>query len=213
MSPSQASDLGPGSRSRRRRTLVVVVVAVVLLLAGGGAAVLALTGDEPEGGSDAASSTTPEEGPTGGVAVPTTVVRVAGELRPAAERRLAKEVRSLVEEYVADAYVDKRTGFPGFSDKARRLARRDADVTTGRRLGGGEVELRSGRVRVSVLSPRPRQPVGATAAVRLVLDSEAGPPRGTTVTGQLLLTPSARGWRVFGYDLAMSGVGDGRSDR
>lgn len=211
MSSPHASDDASRPPARSRRTLVVALVAVVVLLLGGGAAVLALSGDE----EDAPTATEPgepaDEKGDPGVAVPTRVVRVAGKLYPAVERRLAKQLRVLLEEYVEDAYVGRGKAFPGFTDKARRLARRDADVTTGRRLGAGDGEppvLRSGRVRVAVLSPRPRQPVGATAAVRLVLTADGSR---STVTGQLHLTPTRRGWQVFGYELAMSGAG-GRVD-
>jgi hypothetical protein len=196
----------------RRAVLVVLLLSTVVLLLGGGAAVLALSGEQPDGsdGADGADGAQPgraHRSAAGGVAVLTRLVRVAGALHPAAERRLVKEVRILVEEYVEDAYVGKGTTFPGFTDEARRLARRDADVTTGRGLGGREreIRLRSGWARVSVLSPRPREPVGATAAVRLVLAAEGSSTTRSTVTGQLMLTRSARGWRVFGYDLAVAG--------
>jgi hypothetical protein len=199
MSSPHASPDAQGSGGGRRRVLLVLLA--VLLLLGVVTAALALPGEEQESSEPRREAA---QSGAGDVVVPTRVVRVAGERRPAAQRRLVKQVRALVEEYVDDAYVERRRAFPGFTDKARRLARRDADVTTGRRLGGGDVVLRSGWARVSVLSPRPRNPLGATAAVRLELAAEGGSPTRSTVTGQLLLTPSARGWRVFGYDLAMS---------
>ncbi len=178
----------------------------LLLIVGGVVAVLSLTGDEaPEKRAEVAAEGG-DDGPTeAAVSVQTRVVRVAGRLRPAAERRLTRQVRSTLERFVTDAYVEGRRDFPGFTDQARRLAKRDADVTTSRRLSGGdEVAVRSGRARLSVLSPTPRRPVGVTASVRVVLDAEASR-RPVTVTGRLLLTPVARGWRVFGYDLAASG--------
>jgi len=198
-SPHASPSAEPATRRSRRPWLVGLVVLAVLLL-GGGAAVLALTGDERGGdGGD-------EAGEGSAVVVRTRVVRVAGTLAPATERRLVRDVRSVVEEYVDDAYVEGRTRFPGFTDEARALAHEDADVTTGRRLGD-EVVLRSARVQVSVVSPRARIPAGATATLRLVLDQGGG--TGTaTVTGRLLLTPAAGGWRVFGYDLATSADGE-----
>jgi hypothetical protein len=204
MSRPHSSREGRNGRPTRRAVVTAAAVAL-LLIVGGVVAVLALTGeDAPEKAAEVAADG--GDAPTeAAVSVQTRVVRVAGRLRPAAERRLTRQVRSLLERFVTDAYVEGRRDFPGFTDRARRLAKRDADVTTGRRVSGaGEVALRSGRARLSVLSTAPRRPVGVTASLRVVLDAETSR-RPVTVTGRLLLTPVARGWRVFGYDLAASG--------
>jgi hypothetical protein len=138
------------------------------------------------------------------------VIGTGGRLSPPFRRRVAGEVSGLVERYVDAAFVEGargRAAYPGFTPAARKLAVRDRGVLGSAGLGGGSLTPRSGSARVTVLSPG-RRPVGATARVRIRLRQEgpAGARRGRDVVlrGRLVLTPTERGWRVFGYDLARS---------
>jgi hypothetical protein len=85
-------------------------------------------------------------------------------------------------------------------------------VLTNAEVGTGleQVEIVERVVRVDVVAPKGR-PAGATARVkvRLVLGGldaaeggDADGQRTDVVSGRLLLTPTAGGWRIFGFDLA-----------
>lgn len=193
MPPAHAS---PSGRRGSRRVVALVGALLVLVAVAGFVLLDRGVPSGLPGGSDEGS----------GVLVDTEVTRVAGPLPRSERDALRDEVRGLVEEYVESAYVDGATDFPGFTGGARRLALEDADVTTARRLpGDGRVELLAGRSRVAVLATTRQGADGATAAVRLVLRPVGGGKADeATVTGRLLLTPTADGWRIFGYDLALA---------
>jgi hypothetical protein len=56
------------------------------------------------------------------------------------------------------------------------------------------------RASFSVVAPRGRA-VGATARIHLEVQRGGRPLR---IDGRLLLTPTKRGWQIFGYDLTRS---------
>ncbi|KRB72810.1 hypothetical protein ASE01_22505 [Nocardioides sp. Root190] len=133
--------------------------------------------------------------------------KVQGRLDTAAAQSVVTEVTAVVDSWIDGGLggdyprTDFGDGFSGFTEDARALAEKRSAVLTNADLGAdlGEVELVERVVRVDVAAPKGR-PVGATARVRvrLVLDGD----RTDVVSGRLLLTPTAEGWQVFGFDLA-----------
>lgn len=157
----------------------------------------------------------------GGLDVRTRVTRVAGALSDTRRRQLSRSARTLVTDYVEAAYLDGNDDgnavLPGFTLAARRLARRDLDVLSAAGFPGADsVRARSARpaqVYVAAVAANGRA-VGATARVSIHLavtrDGATAPAR---LRGRLLLTPTDRGWRIFGYDLALSGAGAGSTKK
>lgn len=168
------------------------------------------------GKAQAPPSSSPSPSTTSTPAAPlkvrSVVTRVVGDLRPAAQKHLAAQAGAVVGTYLEAAFV--RAGgppagaraFPGFTPEARALAQRHRDVLTGTSYAGASgVTPRHGTAYVNVVSPHGRA-VGATVQVDLALSVTAdGRTRPVAVSGRLLLTPTARGWRIFGFDLSQSG--------
>lgn len=100
---------------------------------------------------------------------------------------------------ISGAYVD-------FTDRARQQARREAEVTSAAGFSQDveSVEVTRRVVRVDVVA-HDREPAGATARVRLVLETTGEMERTVRVRGRLFLTPTGDGWKVFGYDLTQGG--------
>jgi hypothetical protein len=170
------------------------------------------------GHGDTRSQGPPQSGSASPVAVAplkvrSGVTRVVGQLAPDARTRLAGRAGSLVKAYFQAAFLDPRAGqaagplaFPGFTPGARALAERDHDVLTGAPYAGADrVSPRGGTAYFNVLAPN-GHPVGATVRVGLTLSvTDGGRTRPVAVSGRLMLTPTAHGWRIFGYDLSQSG--------
>ena len=127
------------------------------------------------------------------------VTRVAGPLTDVRRDRVARRARAVVAGYLESAFLRTGDPFRAFTGEARRAARSDGELLTGSR----GVELRRAHAWFSVAAPGGR-PVGLTARVLVEL---ADGRRAESVTGRLLLTRTADGWRVFGYDLARSDRG------
>jgi hypothetical protein len=193
------------ARSARR----VAVLAVLLLVTGVLAGCVGHGGSTDRRAPEAGSSVAPATAP---LRVRAAVTRVAGRLHASARKRVAARARSLVTTYLHSAFLGaegppRGTGaFPGFTPAARTMAQRDREVLTGAAYAGADrVVPRSARVKVNVVAPGGRA-VGATAWVRLALAvTSGGHARSVDVAGRLLLTPTAHGWRIFGYDLSQSG--------
>ena len=188
------------------RALVLVgLTAVALVIAA--ATGLADHRIDPEPGRLATVARAPDRA---AAVEPTVVTRgvVTGRL---AEHRRHKTVDQVAE--VVDGWLDggftsvayPRTRFAGaydgFTSAARPAARRDGDLLTNRVLGARieAVTVRRRTVRVDLLATKGR-PRAATAHVLLRFDT-ASPDRRVTVRGRVLLLPTPRGWRIFGYDV------------
>ena len=100
---------------------------------------------------------------------------------------------------ISGAYV-------GFTDRARKQAVGDAELTSAAGFSQqvDAVEVKRRVVRVDVVA-HDREPAGATARVRLVLETTGEVERTVRVRGRLFLTPTGDGWKIFGYDLTQGG--------
>jgi hypothetical protein len=198
----------PGTRGRIARRLAGAAAAVTTLATvtgcfGGGDH---HSSPAPSGGSASSAVTAPLHVRSG-------VTRIVGELSPAARQRLGARAGGLVAAYFRAAFLHPATHaagralFPGFTAAAAALAERDRRVVTGAAYAGADqVTPRNGTAYVTVLAPKGHL-VGATVRVSLALDVPVKGKRDRVrVRGRLLLTPTKRGWRIFGYDLSQSGL-------
>lgn len=177
-----------------------------------GLAIAVLMGFAACSGEDEKPAPKPESSATPApstVATDTALGKVHGALPKARADRVVADVTSLVEGWSAKAFegeyprTDFGDAFTGFTAGARALAVKPtsllSNVAVGGRLDSSRVARRV--VRVDVLAPQGKV-AGATARVRLVVQLSAGSMDRTQVlTGRLLLTPTAAGWRVFGFDV------------
>jgi hypothetical protein len=139
---------------------------------------------------------------------------VRGELRPAARAQLRARLGRAIGTWMETGFVagehprrDFSSAFASYTPRAAALARRQRAVTTNVTLAPELVEaVPTGRVaNVSALAVGGRV-VGATAQVLLVLVGarDDGTQVELAVRGRLDLTPTAQGWKVFGFDLTRS---------
>jgi hypothetical protein len=141
------------------------------------------------------------------------IARLSGHLPKAATRDLTHRLGRVVATWInggflAGDYPRKHfVGYASFTRDAARLARRDAAVTSNVQLGPRwtQVVPTRQRVRLFVFAPGHR-PSGATADVQLVMvgAGSTGATSELAVTGQLYLTKTGSGWRIFGFDLHRS---------
>jgi hypothetical protein len=131
--------------------------------------------------------------------------------------RLAADDRALIEALHREGagWAEERVrrlGLLAGSEEAQRWAdeadRFEPVLRTYDRYGNrvDEVEATRRRLTVDVLSPR-NEPSGATARVVLRMDLSGEVERTARIRGRLFLTPTPRGWRVFGYDVQRDRVG------
>lgn len=177
---------------------------------GAAAAVLVLAGCSGDG--DGGSGEGGGDGRSGGesasptVATDAQVGKVRGTLKNGPAEQALAEVTAVVDAWIDAAFggdyprTDFTAAFAAFTKDARALAEKQAGVLTNADLGGelAAVEITERKVRVDLVGTG-RKPAGATARVDVGLDlGDAGADR---VTGRLLLSPSADGWQVFGFDV------------
>jgi len=188
-----------------RRRLAVPVVALALLAG-------ACSGDDDD-------SSAPE--PTNQSGAPTLkqqpanldvkIARVSGALPTADAKAVSKRLGNVVATWFNGGFLSgdyPRSSFSGydaaFTPGAAKLAQRDSGVTTNAQLGSQWVEVVPTRqvVRLYVFAPGHRVS-GATARVELVMvgADEGGSASELAVTGELYLTKTKAGWRIFGFDL------------
>ena len=179
------------------------------------AALLALTlatgacsgeSEDPAAPTTSASTSAPPE-----PEIRTTVElgRITGRLPGPARKRLAHDVREVVDGWMEAAYLSgdyPRRAFdeswPGFTRGARDEAHRDRALMSNQDIGAKVQEVRAKRrhLRLDVLAVN-QHPVGVTARVLLVFATTGRVERAVRVQGRLYLTRTERGWRVFGYDI------------
>lgn len=134
--------------------------------------------------------------------------KVKGPLSPPRRAEVVRDVTAVVDAWSTKAYggdyprTDFADAFAAFTPYARALALKRTSLLSNA-AAGGELEtatIARRVVRVDVLAPRGRV-AGATARIRIVLDLSGPTDRREVVTGRLLLSPTAKGWRVFGFDV------------
>lgn len=135
--------------------------------------------------------------------------KVTGTLPRDARRRLADQVRQVVDGWARAAYLggdyprrDFSDSWPGFTSGAKELAHRDRALMSNEDIGDriDGVEARRSRVRLDVLAVK-KHAVGVTARVLLGFHTTGKVERDVRVQGRLYLTHTPRGWQVFGYDV------------
>ena len=166
--------------------------------------------DEPASGPSATSAAPAAEEVRTRVRIGT----VSGRLPPQARKRVVARAGEVVVGWAEAAYLsgdyprrDFRDSWPGFTRDAARRARVDRALMSNQRLGEriDGVEPRLVRVRLDVLAPRGRA-VGVTARVSFRFATTGEVERDVRVRGRLFLTPTDRGWKVFGYDVTRGAV-------
>lgn len=200
---------GPPRRPGGGRTLLVLPATILLGLT--------LAGCSGDTADDGGSRTAWSDARATALEVRTTVSRVQGGLSRVQRARIERRTAQLLERYLSAAYLHQRAGkghrraFPGFTPGARELALRQVGITADGAFPRAEdVRPRGAVAYVSVVAPEGR-PAGATARVFLKLDVARGErSRLLQLRGLLLLTPTAKGWRIFGYDLALDPVRRGK---
>ena len=163
--------------------------------------------DEPAGQGSSSAADVPN------VATKVSIGRVAGELDARRRAQLKESVAEVVDGWIDAAYIGGEWPRDGFADyaaalrdftpSAKRRAARDRALLTNVAIGDRVDSVRATRrvLQVDVLAPGGR-PVGATARflVRFRTDGEVR--RTDLVRGRLMLTPTKKGWKVFGYDVS-----------
>ncbi len=140
---------------------------------------------------------------------------MGGDLTAAQRTEVKDSIARVVADWFDAAYfggelqggADLDAAFEVFTPAAAQQAARQADVTTGRVLAAelGQVVPTTQRVEAAVFASG-GGPAGATAAVTLVMVGARaeGDQVEQVVRGELFLTATADGWRVFGFDLSRS---------
>lgn len=135
--------------------------------------------------------------------------QVRGALPAPRRAQVVRDVTAIVDAWSTKAYggdyprTDFADAFAAFTPDARALALRRTSLLSNAAAGSELQEVTIARrvVRVDVLAPRGRL-AGATARIRIVLDLSGPTDRREVVAGRLLLSPTAKGWRVFGFDVS-----------
>lgn len=140
-----------------------------------------------------------------------TIEELRGGIRrrqwPALRRAIARPIASWIDEAYAGSYprASYAAAFGGWTSDARRLAKRDREITTnaavGKRLVALVVDKRA--VKLYVFASKGRSG-GATAQVRIALTGQlrGGVLHSYAVTGRVYLLRDGGRWRIFGYDLS-----------
>lgn len=103
--------------------------------------------------------------------------------------------------YVDQAFRAAQPAYDAFTPGAVAIAQ--AQATTVTRAGFGAVkQVKATRLNAALEVFAPSgQPAGVTARLDFAFDVDG---REATVTGRLLLSPEADGWKIFGFDLSQS---------
>ena len=191
----------PGRLGRRRVASLVGAVALVPALLAG------CSGDDGskdgEGGSGDSGL-----GADQPVATDARIGAVRGTIDDATSTRTVDAVSAVVDGWIDGAYggdyprEDFAPAFADFTKDARALALKQPTVMSNAALGPSldDVEITVRTVLVDVLAPQGKV-AASTARVRLVMTTHGDHEGSEVVTGRLMLTPGADGWRVFGFNV------------
>jgi len=193
----------PGSLTGPAALATATVLGIVLGLAGcsGGD-----DGDDGEPGAERSRGGTTAEP---GIETQVDVGAVVGKLGKGPAREVAADVADVVDGWLDAAYVagdyprsDFGDAFPGFTDGAAKVARRQSDLMSNDGVGDKVDDVTATRrvVRVDLLAPKGKA-AAATAHVNLVIKLTGDVDRTDQIRGRVVLTRSKSGWRVFGFDI------------
>lgn len=165
----------------------------------------ACTGDaeEPEVKPSTSTSAAPEP-----VVTDAALGSVRGALSAARATAVVADVTEVLDTWSTRAFegayprTDFTDAFTLFTPGARKLALARTSLLSNAAVGADLTAARVAKraVRVDVLAAKGKA-AGATARIRIVVDLTGATARREVVTGRLLLTPTANGWRVFGFDV------------
>lgn len=202
--PLDRTDAQLATARVRLATWLVALLAVAVGLAG-------CSGDDDGGGGEREpdSPTTASRAPA--VQSDAELGKVRGTLTRARKRNVLADVTTVVEGWFAGGFAGDyprrgfKAAFADFTKDAAALARKQPRVMSNAALGArlDGVRVLKQTVRVDVAAPRGRL-AGATARFRLRIALSGAVERTDVVSGRLLLTPTERGWRVFGFDVRRS---------
>lgn len=130
---------------------------------------------------------------------------ITGRLPVGGRDQLRSEVGRAIDGWWQAAYLSTGTSDPfpsaSFTPGAARLAKRDADLLSNAGMTGvTAIEPRRREADLDILAVKGAAR-GITAVLHLTYDTSGGPARRCGVGGTVSLTPSAAGWRIFGYDV------------
>ncbi|NPC96144.1 hypothetical protein [Nocardioides sp. zg-DK7169] len=181
----------------------------------------ACTGDDDDAPSGEEASPEASAAP---LATRVSVGQVAGELSPQRRAQAKQAVADVVDGWIDAAYVGgewPREGFAAYTDAlrdftpdARRRAARDRGLLTNVAIGDRVESVRASRrvLQIDVLGAGGK-PVGATARIGLRFRTDGEVRRVDVVSGRLMLTPTKKGWKVFGYDVSRSTIAPGKAGK
>jgi hypothetical protein len=203
----------PGKATRKApRSHVVAELGVCLVL------VLAVVLAACSGGDSSEPAADPGDGATGATEAPdappplettASLGKVTGKLPKDKRSRVRQQVAHAVDAWIDAAYVggdyprtDFATSWPGFTTGAKARAKSAKALMSNQDIGAqvDAVEATTRKVTVDVLAVK-GHPAGATARVTLRFRTDGEVTRKVEVRGRLFLTPTADGWRIFGYDV------------
>ena len=140
----------------------------------------------------------------------TRIHRVFGRLPERRRKAVRRQVGEVVDRWWEAAYLGGTyprssfpDAFPGFTDGAERLARRDKALLTNR-TGGPRIDSVTPKHRTVSLDILAAGKRARSVTAHVVLRFQtSGDKAGTTVVrGRLFLTHKRGAWRIFGYDIS-----------
>jgi len=201
----------PGSLTGPAALATATVLGIVLGLTG------CSGGDDADGGEPGAERSRGGTTAEPGIETQVDVGAVVGKLGKGPAREVAADVADVVDGWLDAAYVagdyprsEFGDAFPGFTEDAAKLARRQSDLMSNDGVGDKVDDVTATRrvVRVDLLAPKGKA-AAATAHVNLVIKLTGDVDRTDQIRGRVVLTRSKNGWRVFGFDIERGRVRGG----
>ena len=192
----------PASRAVRTALVAACLALSVSACSGDSSEPAAEPGDDGTGASGATDAPPPLE-------TTATLGKVTGKLPQGKRSKVRRQVARAVDAWLDAAYVggdyprnDFAASWPGFTTGAKVDAKADKALMSNQDIGAqiDAVEATTRKVTVDVLAVRGHA-AGATARVVLRFRTDGEVRRKVEVRGRLFLTPTADGWRIFGYDV------------
>lgn len=167
------------------------------------------------GGVDESERPRADESPSQAVDELATTLRtgqVAGKLPKQRRDATVEQIGAVVDGWIDAGFTggewprEIQGAYADFTDRARRQARNDAELTSAAAFSEDVDSVRATKRVVRVdLAVHERKAVGATARVVLDLETSGELEESVQVRGRLFLTPAGDGWKIFGYNLTRGG--------